>query len=227
MTNRPVTGSKADPYDFGTPVSSGDNSLVETRLGLPEDADFAHQAGGGGFGGHLDEHRLRHTVTGQRQPGPRRRPRVAADHRHRRHGATHDLRQESASRSPIVRGSDRTRPTTASVATRCMPRPRCAASAEDRRRPGSLSAATADLLVLACSHAQALQNDDNFVKPRGRGDDGRTVGGHQGRRTRRLGGGPGRRRHPGRLGRRRRQDRAADRRPRAHVRPDARHRGRT
>jgi len=35
---------------------------------------------------------------------------------------------DSASRSEIVRGSDRIRPMTASVATRCIPRPRCAAN---------------------------------------------------------------------------------------------------
>ena len=66
---------------------------VEPRLGLGEPAQFTHQAGRGGFGGHLDEDRSRNTVTGERQPGSRRRARVAADHRHRRDGAPHDLRQ--------------------------------------------------------------------------------------------------------------------------------------
>ena len=44
---------------------------VEARLGFPEDADLTHQTGGDGFGGHLDEDRIRNPVTGQGEPGPR------------------------------------------------------------------------------------------------------------------------------------------------------------
>ena len=66
---------------------------VEAGFGFGEPAQFAHQAGGQRFAGHLDEHRLRNAVTGQRQPGSRRRARVAADDRNRRDGASHDLRE--------------------------------------------------------------------------------------------------------------------------------------
>ena len=44
---------------------------VEARLGVGETAQFTHQAGGGRFGGHLDEDRIRHAVAGERQPGSR------------------------------------------------------------------------------------------------------------------------------------------------------------
>ena len=92
-TKRPVSGSNADPCDLGTPVSSVRQLAVETGFGFGEPAQFAHQAGGDRFAGHLDEDRSRNTVTGQRQPGSRCRARVAADDRDRRDGASHDLRE--------------------------------------------------------------------------------------------------------------------------------------
>ncbi len=44
---------------------------VETRLGVGETAQFTHQAGRGGLGGHLHEDGSRNAVPGERQSGSR------------------------------------------------------------------------------------------------------------------------------------------------------------
>jgi len=60
---------------------------------VPEPTQFPHQAGGGVGRHQLDEHRLGHTVSDQRQPRPRRRPGVAADDGGRANGGPHDSGQ--------------------------------------------------------------------------------------------------------------------------------------
>jgi len=67
---------------------------VEPGLGLGQPAQLAHQPGRRGFGGHLHEHGVGDVVSGEREPSSRRRARVAAEHRHRRHRPTGDPRQE-------------------------------------------------------------------------------------------------------------------------------------
>lgn len=126
---------------------------VEARLGLPEDSDLIHQARRSGFGGHLDEYRVGNTLAGQGQPGSRRGARVAADYRHRSHGAVHDFRQEAG-----VEVGDRSRQGSGRVRwrdlwRRAALRGRGVMPARQWSRPGSLSRSPADLLVLPCSHA--------------------------------------------------------------------------
>ncbi|GAB4620092.1 hypothetical protein MOKP38_36100 [Mycobacterium avium subsp. hominissuis] len=62
---------------------------VEPHLGAAEPAELTHQAGGGGLGRDLDEHRVGDVLAGQHEPGPRGRPGVTAEHPHRPHRGAH------------------------------------------------------------------------------------------------------------------------------------------